>query len=511
MSKKLKYVALFFLSVSFFLIGFTNSALAVKTGGTITVGAEIGPIGWDPHVSTSTGSWDHQQLVYESLLRYNAKMEIEPSLAVSWEQPNPLTLIFHLRKNVKFHNGKLMTAEDVEYSIKRMMDPEDAARPSYWKAIKSVEIIDAHTVKLTLKEIDVSLLGMIASNKCSSIVPKEHGDLKTVVCGTGPFKMTEYRPGDFTEFKRNNDYWEKGFPRVDRVIFREMKDEISRSSAIRRGAIDISWFVSPQLVDAAKRTTGLRVSVPSESRYAKFYLHHSRFPGNNKKLRQAISAALDRKMMIQTVLMGEGKLSTAIPPASAPYSLSQEEIPKLPFYKRDLKLAKKLMQEAGYPNGFKFDIVCSARNPDWIPTAEAIKSNLNDIGIEVNIMQTDFAVHLKRWREGDFAALLMLAGVWYPTPDTYISTFFHSKSKSNYFGYKNAELDKLFDESSETLDEKKRLNIWKKIQYVMAEDVALICLFATPAKYEVINNRIKDYYFMDNTSRFYLRDAWIDK
>ncbi len=490
------------------------SAALMKQGGTITVAADYGPTGWDPHISTGSSSISHEDLIYESLVMYNQKMEVVPALASSWEQPNPLTLIFHIRKGVKFHNGREMTAEDVKYSLDRIRNPKVSARVDYWTSINTVEVVDKYKVKVTLKNVDISLLPMMAEKKVSAIVPREvvekNGDLKDVTCGTGPFKVKEYVPGDYTRFVRNPEYWDKGLPRVDEVIFKVIKDESSRLAALRTGVVDIGWFIDPQMGMVAKNIKGLNVVIPPLSRQLKFYLHHSRFPGNNKKLRQAISCAIDRKAIIDALTLGFGTVSSAIPPSYTEYALSEEETWKLPFYKRDLRLAKKLMAEAGYANGFEFEIESSNRSPDWTGSMEMVQAQLREVGIKAVIRQVDWGIQLDNWKKGKFTAMVMAAG-WYPTPDLAVGVYWHSQSDTNYFGYSNPEVDKLFDESRKTADMKRRIEIWKKLQYILAEDVFCIFPYASPQMYEVVNARIKDYHFLPTGQRSYLRQAWIDK
>ena len=513
-----KRIRIFFaLIIVLLLVGsFPSLVFSVesKTGGTITVGVNTGAKGWDPQISTSIDSLGHYEQVYESLAQYNTKMEIVPALATSWDIPDPLTYIFHIRKGVKFHNGREMTAEDVKYSMERWRDPKVAVVPHQWAAIDTITVVDPYTIHVKMKLPDSGLMAQIAHNKVSAIVPREviekHGDLKNIMCGTGPFKVKEYKPDLYTIYEANKDYWDKGHPRVDQVVFKVVKDETARVAGLRTATLDIGWFNMPLSVMDLKKDKQLQVQVSDYSQQLKFYINHKYFPGNNKKLRQAISAALDRQAMIDSILFGYGELSSIIPPSSKPEVLSKEEVAMLPFYKRDLELSKRLMKEAGYPNGFTFDLTTAEQNPLWTPTAQMIQANLRDVGIKVNIVQEDWVVHLDAWRKGTFHASVMSA-LWYPTPEGYIDTYFHSKSKANSWKYNNPEVDKLLEESRVTLDIKKRVEIWRKLQYIMADDVALILCYVCPGKYEVVRSVLKDYTFLPNHSRIMLKNAWIDK
>ncbi len=497
-----------------FLIQGIGLSAEVKRGGTIRVGIDEGPVGWDPYIDSAQSSYNHYEQIYESLLRFNHKMEIEPCLANSWEQPTPTSLVFHLRKGVKFHNGREMIAEDVKYSYERMKNPKTSRYPAYTESIKSVEVLDRYSVKFNMAVPDANLIPFIAWGRFAGIVPREvvekYGDLKTVTCGTGPFKMKEYLPGDYTVFDRNSDYWDKGLPVVDEMIFKVIKDETSRLAALRRGTVDIGWVKEAQLADMARKTKGLQVTVPPMARQMRVFINCEKFPFNNKKLRQAISCAIDREAMIKTVLMGFGEITSCIPPAAVPFVLPKEEVANLPFYKRNVNLAKQLLKEAGYPNGFEFIHISSDHSPDYMPGSQMIQSNLKDVGIKMNIQQVEWGIHLNRWRSSDFQSCQM-GGEWFPNPDAYLRIYCHSKAVSNYSRYSNPEVDKLLDESQITVDVKKRIEIWKRLQHIMAEDNPILWPQVGPPRFEVIRDYVKDYYFISSISRSYLRQAWLDK
>jgi peptide/nickel transport system substrate-binding protein len=491
-----------------------GDAEAQKRGGILTVGIDTGPLGWDPHMATAFSSWNHYELIYESLVRFNQKLDVEPSLAESWKQPDAQTYVFQLRKGVKFHNGREMTADDVKYSFERLRNPKTSAYPSFYESLRSVDALDKHTVKLTLSVPDASFLPYLAANRYSAIVPREvvekHGDLKSVAVGTGPFKLKRYVPGDVTEYERHTEYWDKDLPRVDGVIYRVMKDETSRLAGVRRGTLDIAWVKEPQVAELAAREKGLTVQTPPPARQSRFWLQHDRFPFNTKKLRQAIAAAIDREAMIKTVVMGRGEVTSAIPPSSAPYTLTKEEVARLPFYRRDPELARKLLREAGHPNGFEFTVVTSDHSPDYMPIVQMMQSQLRDVGIKLVIQQVEWGIHLNRWQSGDFQGLMM-GGVWAHDPDAYIRPFFHSKSKGNYGKYVNPEVDRLLDESRVTVDLTKRIEMWRRIQEIMADDIPIIWVLVQAPRHEIIREHVKGYDFMPDTSRQNLRSAWIDK
>ncbi|MFH1882958.1 MAG: ABC transporter substrate-binding protein [Planctomycetota bacterium] len=204
------------LALGILLIAGPSLSADIKRGGTITVGIDTGPLGWDPQMDQAFSTWNHYEQVYESLVRFNHKMEIVPSLATSWELPDKLTFIFKIRKGVKFHNGREMDADDIKYSLERMKNPKISVRPSFTEPIKSIELLDKYTVKITMSVPYPTFLPFLAYGRYAAIVPREviekHGNLKAVAVGTGPFKVKEYVPGDYTVFERNRIIGKKVFP-----------------------------------------------------------------------------------------------------------------------------------------------------------------------------------------------------------------------------------------------------------------------------------------------------------
>ncbi|HAM59730.1 MAG TPA: ABC transporter substrate-binding protein, partial [Candidatus Rokubacteria bacterium] len=355
-------------------------AMAQKRGGTIVVGNDEDAVGLDPHLSFAFASSNFYEHVYSGLTRFNARMEIEGDLASSWEIPDNTTYVFRLRRGVRFHNGRVMTAEDVRYSIERVRDPKNGSPiRSIYADVEKVEVLDPATVRLKLARPNASLLSMM-TGRASYVVPREevekHGTLQKVAVGTGPFKLVEHVPGDFARFVRNEQYYETGLPYLDGFTIKIIKDEPSRLAALRRGTVDLTWIKATEIEELARREKALMSSDTPEARHLYVWLNTREAPFNNVKLRQAVAASLDRREIIETVLLGRGKLTTGIPPATLPYVLAQEEVAGLPFYKQDYAQVKRLLAEAGHPNGFEFTLKTSPHSPDYVPAAQVMQRQL---------------------------------------------------------------------------------------------------------------------------------------
>jgi len=501
-----------------FMIVSSSFVLAQETpkrGGWLKVATDGAPVGLDPHLSVSFTTLCFIETCYDTLVRYNAKMELEPSLATSWEQPDQLTYIFHLRKGVKFHDGGDFTAEDVKFNLERLLDPQTKApQGSFFKSIAKIETPDAYTVKITMSAPNPQFMSVIGTPWYLAILSKtalqKYGTLQQNVVGTGPFKMKQYDPGVKGVYERFDNYWEKGLPYIDGYDFIIIKDDTSRMAALRNETVDIGWVKPAELANLLSKEKHLRIETGPPVRQLCFQFTHDRFPGNNIKVRQAIASAIDRQEIIDTVLMGQGTLTAAIPPAAAPYGLSVAESAKLPFYKQDLELSKKLLKEAGYPEGFEFTCKTSPHSPDYIPAAEIIQRQLAKVGIKMKIQQSEFGQMIKDWENSDFAAQIW-AEIWYPDPEGYCYAYFHSKGSDNVYKVKDEKLDKLFDAQHAETNLQKRIAVWRDLQVYMAEYIPQILIYAMPARYEAVNKKVKNYKFLSNNSRIYLREAWIDK
>lgn len=208
--------------------------------------------------------------------------------------------------------------------------------------------------------------------------------------------------------------------------------------------------------------------------------------------------------------MGEGVLSSIIPPCAAPFALSQEEIAKLPFYKQDYDLAKKLLKEAGYPDGFEFTIKTSPHSPDYVPSCEIISEQLAKVGIKTKIQQMDWGVFQKVRRTRDFEANYF-AGSWRADAPGYFYAYFRGGVDSNETGQNTPEINRLMDLCLTEPNLEKIKQYYRDLQYKAAEDVSGIFTYAMEQRFELVNKKVKGYQFMGNSGRAYIRYAWISE
>jgi len=346
-----------------------------KRGGILRIADREAP-NLDPHLNISflTHSWN--SMIYSQLVRYahgpeqkhSTDFTIVPDLAEKWDQPSPTVFVFKLRKGVKFHNkppvnGREVTAEDVKYSIERFQ--AKSAFRARFDIIQSIEVVDRHTLRVTLKEPFAPFLNHLAAAMYVAILPKEVEDKfkdfnrPEAMIGSGPFILKSYQKGVKIEFERNPDYYVKGLPYLDGAVIEITPDASARLSLLRAGKVDFGhmWgYMVPEEARSIKQTNPEMVMNKTwVLGNGHIYFRTDQPPFNDVRVRRAVSLAIDRKSWNDAINYGEGCLEegpvscalkdwklpvSAMDPAKAKYLNGYDPVE-----------AKKLLAEAGYPNG----------------------------------------------------------------------------------------------------------------------------------------------------------------
>ncbi|HSR12063.1 MAG TPA: ABC transporter substrate-binding protein [Thermodesulfobacteriota bacterium] len=505
-----KFLGSFF-GIAAGLLLLTASAVAAdqpKYGGKLVVGQDIDAVGLDPYKTTAFASLNYFEHIYNSLLQFDAQGKVKPELALSWENPGPTTYVFRLRKDVKFHDGKEFTADDVKATFDRALDPKTgSARALTFKPVDRVEVVDKHAVRFVLKEPFAPFLNYLASPAHSSILSKgviEKSDPNQVVIGTGPFQMAEFRPNDTMLLKKNPHYWEKGLPYLDQLEIRLIKDPASRVAALRAKSVDHIWIMEPQLVQVLMKEKGINSAMAASTARKRVFINSTKPPLNNVKVRQALSLATDRKELIRVTVMGKGELCGALPAAVGDYAFPAD---KLPFYNYDPEGAKKLLSEAGYPNGFKVQYKVSAAHITDQYAAQMIQRQWKKIGVDVEIVQVEWGTIIRTINEKNYEIGCM-TDFWRPDPDEYIVYNWDIVTRT---GFKSPDLDKMTVEALTTVDHSKRVALYHEIEKKIAEYAPILYIYAHPQRFEFWGESVKGYVPLPQCSRVNLKKAWIEK
>jgi peptide/nickel transport system substrate-binding protein len=482
-----------------------------KRGGTLTIGADADPIGFDPVTLTAFSSYDFTSLLYSGLLRWSPDMKPEPDLATRFEQPNDTTYIFHLRSGVKFHNGQPFSAEDVKWTFERIQNPANASpNLTIYSVIKSVTVIDPMTVKFELNAPSAPFLAYLSTNPTGVIVPKGVSDLATKPVGTGPFSFVSYEPNQQCTLKAFADYYEKGQPYLDTVVFRFFKDQASITSALRSKAIDMTWFKDPKVSAQIVRTAPDLVNAPGKTtRTFPVWMNLKAPPLNDVRVRRALSLATDRKAALETVLGGSGKVAAMVPESHVG---GYDGVGEMPYYKTDIAAAKKLLAEAGHPNGLDLgEYIVVAANPLDVSCAQILQQQWAAAGIKVAIKPMETAPLISMWLKGEFPTLLSVALAWSPDPDSILSRILSTNPSGKALGMTDTELDRMIVDARTILDVKKRADAYMAIQRRIADNAYVLDIYQYPLRWEAWWGYVKGYVALAANIRSYVRTTWLDK
>ena len=458
---------------------------APQRGGTIRVGITQEILNLDPHVATAFSSFQVMDLVYESLLRLNAKtLEVEPNLASSWSvSPDGLEYTFTLRRNATFHDGSSVDASDVKFTIDRILDPATRSpQASFLEPIREVTVVNPFSVKITLKRPFAPFLSLL-TGPSRGIVPLNFedkvGDPRVRMLGSGPFQLAEFGPGS-VRLVRFDRYWGRDsqgnrLPYADAVVYRVIPDPATLRAAVRAGEVDliIGFGVDITAARTLAAVPDLKVMSVADLSYSLLGVQHERPPLNDARVKQALALAIDRDQLIQVVYSGRDTAAGPIPPTLSEWQPVGAS--RLPNYRRDAGRARQLLAQAGHPNGISIKMMPIPTVPEAVQIAQVLKEQLAPAGINVEIEQVDFATFLSRWRGSQFDTFVSLNGGAID-PDVHLYRHVHSTGSTNVFKFKDAAVDQLLDQGRSTPDAARRQQLYGQLQRQIAEKVPFLFL-----------------------------------
>lgn len=478
-----------------------------KTGGTLKVGLQADPAELDPHKTSLTAAWHVIEHMYDGLVSVSPALTPVPALAESWEiSADGITYTFTLRSGVKFHNGRELTADDVKYSLERIVDPATASpAASDFEVIAKVEATDATTAVVTLKNADASFMAKLMSY-AAKIVPQEevekNGDLMNVAVGTGPFKFVEYIPNSSFKVEKNPDFWIPGLPYLDAIEFTIAPEATSRTAALVSNTVDFIEYAPVQDMETFKGDSTLAVTGDENTNIRYMAINVSREPYNKPEVRQAIAKVVDRGPIIDAAIFGFGTPMQTIFPESYWAGLPQD-IPA-----PDIEGAKALLEQAGV-SGLKPRITSWAQYAFLSNAAVVIQEQLKAIGIEAELDLQENATYLEGYFAGDFD-LSVTGTSAYIDPNDVLYNNFKTGADSNGIQYSNAEVDSLLDQGLAETDQAKRAEIYTRIQQILLEDLPWVNLFIAN-QYEAMRTFVKGYVHLATGSNASFREVWLDQ
>jgi peptide/nickel transport system substrate-binding protein len=437
----------------------------------ITVALQLEPPHLDP-TSAAAGAIDSvlYSNVFEGLTRFMSDGSVVPGLAQSWEiSDDGLTYTFTLHDGVTFHDGTTMDAEDVKFSLDRIVAEDSAnAQKALYTAISEVNVIDPKTVEVKLSEPNGNMIFNLAWGDAVIVAPESIDNIKQQPIGTGAFKFDSWTQGDKIELSRYEDYW--GEPaKLESATFKFISDPTAAFAAMMAEDVDaFSGFPAPENLPQFEADPRFQVLIGSTEGETILSTNNKMAPFDNAKVRQAMAHAIDRQAIIDGAMFGYG---TPIGTHFAPHNPAYLDLTGQSSY--DPETAKSLLTEAGYPDGFATTLHLPP--PSYARRGgEIIASQLAEIGIEAEIINVEWAQWLETVFKGKNFGLTIVShtepmdiGI-YANPDY-------------YFQYDNPEFQSLIEELNATTDPETRDNMLAQAQQIIADDYVNGYLFQLAA------------------------------
>ena len=426
----------------------------------------------DPHKAVAAGTEEILFNLYEGLVKPDSEGNLVDALAESHTvEEDGKVYTFRLRNGVKFHDGSLVTAEDVKYSLDRCADTSngDPLVPAF-SAIESVEIVDADTVRVTLKAPDNEFLAYMDA----AIIPASNAAPETNPIGTGPYKYVSRSPQENFVIEKFDDYW--GTPaNIDEITLKVIANSDTIVTSLNGGAVDmfvrVSQAMTEQLSDDYNVLEGTMNLVQA------MYLNNARAPFDDVRVRQALCYAVDVQEIMDIISDGKGtKLGSSMFPAFGKYYM--EELNDL--YPTDPDRAKELLAEAGYPDGFSFKLTVPSNYQQHVDTAQVIAEQLKRIGVTADIELIEWESWLSQvYADRDFDATVVGLDASSLTAPALLSRFV---SDAGYAG------------ASSTTDDAAKTEYYKECERILAEEAANVYIQDLPC-FVALNKKYTGYEF----------------
>jgi peptide/nickel transport system substrate-binding protein len=453
---------------------------ASPTTDRVVIAQSIGISSLHPYAfSTSPlyGIWGH---IMESLVDTDFERRgYRGELAESWNASGT-DWTFKIRRGVMFHDGTPLTAKDVAYSFDRIMNDKKSLQGTNLTDLQDMKVPDDQTLVLVTKKPMVGLLPLLYTRAVlSQKAAERYGDkLDDHAIGTGPYRFVAWERGSHFTMRKHDKYWGKP-SYIREVIWRPIKEDAARIAALESGQADIIMNVPPHEVERLKRHPRVRVELVRGLRVVFIGLNPAYKPFDNKLVRQAFNYAVDQEAIIKHILEDQAyPLKGLLGPQMIGYD------PDIENYPYDPGKAKKLLAEAGHPNGLTVDFYSlSGRYVKDRETAETMINQMAKAGIRCNLKTPEYAIYDQEYNAGKYAMYMIGRGS-VVDPEAFYIRYFRS-GRGKRLSYKNEEFDKLFDQQSETFDAQKREEILRRMGRILHEDCPTIPLYNTADAYGV--------------------------
>jgi peptide/nickel transport system substrate-binding protein len=476
---------------------------------TIVVGIPNSPAILDPRIGADEASQKAHQLIFNTLVRIDNDLRIVPELAERLEPADPVTYVAHLRRGVKFHNGRELTAADVVYTFGSFLDPKFGGRSGAYRMMSGVKALDPYTVEFKLKEPSASF----PVNLVMGIVQAGSGQANSrTPIGTGPYKLVEFIPDDRVVLESFREYW-AGAPANSHVVLKVVPDDTMRGLELRKGTVDVVVNdLAPDVIWQLRREGRLRTVTALGTDYAYIGLNLNHPILANAGVRKALGYAINRDAIVTHLRRGLAMPAVGIVP---PMSWAFER--EVFDFRHDTAEAKRLLDAARYPDPDgdgpvpRFTLTLRTSTSEiYRLQAAAIQHDLADVGVRIDIRSTEIQTLLTDIARGNFQ-LYTAVFVGITDPDM-LRRVFHSTQMPpvglNRVHYVNRDVDRLIEMAASMSDEQERRALYARAQRIIAEDAPYIPLWYRtniavfqPDLEGVTLSPVADFTFLKNVRR----------
>ena len=475
------------------LPGITALALAAGCGGdapetsSLIFASSADATILDPHNTTDSQSDQVIWMVYNALIRYDEDMRIVPDLAERWEvAEDDVTWTFELRQGVRFHDGAEFDAHAVKANFDRVLDPEGGHnRRSLFLPIETVEVVDDYTVRIITEFPFGAFEPMMAHVSAAIVSPTaaaehggEFGKTADATAGTGPYRVVSWRKDLELVLERNDDYWgEKG--KLDQIIYRPIPEAASRIIALESGDVDVITHVPPPDLERLEEDENVQVLKTLSIGAQQFRFHCKREPYTDPRVRRAVAHAIDRQTIIDNLMPGMVQPSTG---PLTPRIRGRADLGEFPY---DPDEARRLLAEAGYPDGFRTTINTTPRYNMGVELAQAVAAQLAEVGIEAEIEVLEWGAIRQYWggllpEDCPLEIFIMGAGASSADADWGLRPIFSTqeRNENNYGYYSNEEFDELILKAMREVDADARNALYRRAQEIVyMEDPGAVWMY----------------------------------
>lgn len=477
-----------------------------KHGGTMTFALGDSPRNLSYWQSYDTITNNLTAQIWDSLLEYSEpEMELNPALAEEWTAEDETTFVYNLREGVTFHDGSEMTADDVIASAKLTLRDE-AKSPLAWmfSSVDSFNKVDEYTVRVDLSEPDAAFQ-FVPATTAWSVAPKskieEMGtDLAQDPIGAGPFKLEEWKSGNYVEISRFEDYWDDDLPYLDGARFEIVPNGTSRITGLKNGNYGGTNDIPIDQLSVLDNINNVELYTVTSFQTSFVVFNTTKEPFGNADVRRALSYAVDTEAITESTIGEFGTDATSMLPSNLighvePSDLEYDGFPYEP------ETARSMLDEAGYTGEPRFETtLLTPKDTVRQKPALAIQEDLSDINVKVNVREVSTSEYIESfWGETDMSKREpMQMGLWasdFPSPDAILTPLFRSGQLppgNNWFAYQNQEVDQLLQQFKTTLDTEKRAQFAKQANRIIVDDAPGIWIFH-PDTTKAFNSKYRGY------------------